>query len=124
MIRPVVWLLLVTFVFATSSCKVNGNMMIEDIQNSLTVGMSRKQVESYFDDKGIQYSFTTREDDQAFEPKFSWKSEDAIGYYGALIRDVGTAWLILSSEHIEIRAEIDSKGKVSQVLVKKVYTGP
>lgn len=99
-------------------------MTIEDIQNSLVVGMSRNQVESFFDDIGIQYSFTTREEDQAFEPKFSWKSEDAIGYYSAVIRNVGTAWWMLSSEHIQIQVEIDAQDKVSQVLVKKAFTGP
>ena len=118
------WLLLLGVIFTTCSCKADENMTIEDIQNSLAVGMSRNQVESFFDENGIEYTFVSREDDKGRVPEFSWKAENAVGYYGALIRDVGTAWLMLSSEHIEIRAEIDAQDKVSQVVVKKAYTGP
>ena len=102
-------------------------MTIEEVHEGIKEGMTREEVEAYFSARNIKYSFNTRAKvDQFFVPKFIWKSPDAIGFYGATIQDNGRKWLgwWFFPEHLSIRVEINSQGKVSQVVAKYGYTGP
>lgn len=119
-------LCLLVVVIASAACatKAGVEMRIREIRHSLQEGMTRAEVEEFYESCRIPYSFRTREDDRWTIPKFPWKAQDAVGYYGGIIRDVRTIYWALASEHITIDVEIDSKDRVSQVLVGKSYTAP
>ena len=107
-----------------SACSATGVMTHEDVHKALKQGMTTKDVISFFEENGIGYSFTSREEDKAYVPQFPWKDPDAIGYYGGIIPDVKTHWLHLASEHIAIQAEVNSQGIVTQVIVERAFTAP
>ncbi len=115
---------LVLFPLLAGTCKAGDEMTFETVKKSLYEGMSKCAVEKFFESHDIEYVFRTRQEDRFTVPKFPWKAKDAVGYYGAVIRDVRTVWWALASEHITIDVEINSEGKVSQVRVKRAYTGP
>lgn len=117
-------LLLVVIALAACATKAGVEMTIREIKQSLQEGMSRAEVEEFYESRRIPYVFTTREQDKWSIPKFPWKAQDAVGYYGGIIRNVRTVWWALASEHITIDVEIDSNNRVSQVLVRKDYTAP
>lgn len=119
-----VYAVLILVALLTCACKGSDEMTVETIKQSLHERMSTCAVENFFESHQIEYVFRTREEDRFSVPKFPWKAKDAVGYYGAVIRDVKTVWWALASEHITIDVEIDSEGKVSQVRVRKGYTGP
>ena len=101
-----------------------GRMTVEEVQGHLHKGMDRQQVEQFFEDHEIQYGFITREQSEEMAPRFQWKSEDAVGRYKGFIHDVRRRWWFFAREHVSIEVEVDSTGRVTQVVVKPAYTAP
>ena len=99
-------------------------MTHEDVHKALKEGMTAEEVVSFFEENGIGYVFNSREQAERNVPRFPWKDPDAVGYYGGVIRDVKTHWLHLASEHIVIKAEVNSQGIVTQVIVERGFTAP
>jgi len=109
---------------ALPSCANEIDMKIESLKNDIVVGMDWEDVARYLSANSVEYDFSSREQvDKYARPQFQWKSEDAVGIYAALIRDFDAKSPVVS-EHIAVKIEIDSRNKVTQVIVKKGYTGP
>ena len=107
-----------------ASSGAEGKMTVEEVQSRLREGMDRRQVEQFFEDHDIQYGFITREQSEEMVPRFQWKSEDAVGRYKGFIRDVRRRGWFFAREHVSIEVEVDSTGRVTQVVVKPAYTAP
>ena len=108
------------------SCKTDEKMTIDEIRKVLHEGMDRQAAETFFTEHKIPYSFISRkkvDEDTLWFPKWQWKSPNAVGVLGGRIRNGRTRWFIPTSENISITVEIDSRGKVTQVVVNPEYTG-
>jgi hypothetical protein len=99
-------------------------MDAQEIRQTLSEGIDRDQVETYFREHDIQYGFITREESDEMVPRYEWTSADSIGRYRGLIRDANTRWWKLTREHLSIDVEIDSHGQATRVSVGPAYTAP
>jgi len=105
-------------------CAAEDRVKLSEIQSSIVEGIDRQVVETFFQDHRIEYGFVPRASNDVRVPPFPWKHPDAVGFYVGTIRNVKTRWWMLASEHITIRVEIDPSDRVSQVIVRREYTGP
>ena len=99
-------------------------MTVKEVKSHLRDGMDRRQVEQFFEDHDIEYGFITLEQSEEMVPRFQWKSNDAVGRYKGFIRDVRSRWWFFAREHISIEVEVDSAGRVTQVVVEPAFTAP
>ena len=115
-----------------TACNVSGEeqqeemISYEEIESQLVVGMHRSDVEAFFENHGIDYSFTSRETaDREVRPRFEWKSEDAIGFYGGIVRNLeSNSDRLFFPVRVHIRVEIDSQDEATQVLLERFQIMP
>ena len=101
--------LLVFITFLFSSCKNASNekviIMTESIKKDLSVGLSIKEVKSYLKRSDIEYSY-----------------EDKTNSFTCIKRDISSKGPVSASLSIEI--QMDEQGKLKDLSIRPVYTGP
>lgn len=100
-------LIFITFLF--SGCKDDSNekvaIMMESIKKDLSVGLSIEEVKSYLNRSDIEYSY-----------------EDKTKSFTCIKRDISSKGPVSASLSIEI--QMDGQGKLKDLNVRPVYTGP
>ena len=103
------------------SCKT---VTIDEARKALHEGMDKQAVVAFFRQHGFPYVFISRKKVDMYQvPHWQWKSHDAVGLLSGDIFHVRTRWVKLRplEEGISVDVEIDSRNKVTQVVVKPFY---
>ena len=110
--------------FTALACEEGRMTTVEEVRRELVEGMSAADVERFFAVHRIEHSVLRGAQLLSESDLQTPQNREGIhSRYVAIIRGVAVRWAIYS-ESIQIKVDMDERGKARRVDVYRVYTGP